>query len=144
MRRRIPFQNLAAEKSAVKSEGFTGIQLSSRVEDGACIVSAQFPLTAQKAVFEEKLSEELKQLAAAVYEQNGIIGHIKASVKAESLQMYSITDTILDVKNGAYDSLKVTFAFILYFIEPETAEEWTRQIIKRLCSLGPSSQTEES
>lgn len=130
MKRNIPFQNLAASK--LKEAGQEGTRLNGRVEDGATVISACFTVLSSKDKLEALLSQELKDLAAQVYEHNGIIGHIKASTEIRSMQMYSITDTILHVKNGEKDTITVTFAFILYLIDVDTATEWTKQIIERI------------
>ena len=130
IRRDIPFQNMvsAGLEDAVRQ----GTSLDVRIEDGAVVVSARFTVEMAREVLEQKLSEELQELAARVYAHEGIIGHIKASAEISSIQMYSITDTILHVKNGEKDTITVSFAFILFFIELETAREWTREIIDRI------------
>lgn len=130
MKKNIPFQNLAA--SQLKEVSQEGIRLNGRMEDGATVISACFTVHMLKDKLETLLSQELEALAAQVYEHNGIIGHIKASTEIHSMQMYSITDTILHVKNGECDTITVTFAFILYFIGVDMATEWTRQIIERI------------
>lgn len=130
MKKDIPFQNLVASK--LKEDSREGTRLNGRTEDGATVISACFTVLSSKDKLEALLSQELKDLAAQVYEHNGIIGHIKASTEIRSIQMYSITDTILHVKNGEKDTITVTFAFILYLINVDTATEWTRQIIERI------------
>lgn len=133
IRKNIPFQNLAAD--SLKDAAANGTSLDGRMEDGAAVISAHFTVTAARDVLEQALSQELQDLAARVYAHNGIIGHIKASTEISSIQMYSITDTILHVKNGEKDTISISFAFILFLIDLETAKEWTREIIERIQKL---------
>ncbi|MDY4969626.1 MAG: hypothetical protein SO101_05130 [Lachnospiraceae bacterium] len=133
MRKNIPFQNLAAD--SLKEAAQSGTTLDVRMEDGATVVSARFTVETARDVLEQALSAELQELAARVYAHEGIIGHIKASTEISSVQMYSITDTILHVKNGENDTIIISFAFILFLIDAGTAEKWTREIIERIQKL---------
>ena len=126
----IPFQNLVSEK--LKDAVQEGTSLNGRVEDGATVISAHFTVTASEKELEALLSQELTDLASKVYANGGIIGHIKASTEISSIKMYSITDTILHVKSGEKDHITISFAFILYLIEMETAREWTCEMIERI------------
>ena len=129
----MPFKNLAnqlTKPTEDKQKSYSS--LSGRVEDGATIISASFTVQAPMKELEKDLSDELTALAGRVYDHDGIIGHIKASTEISHMQMYSITDTILHVKEGEYDTIVISFAFILYLIEVDTATAWAREIMERL------------
>ena len=78
------------------------------------------------------LAKALESFAAEVTENDGIIGHIKASAEVTSVEMFSVTDEEVMVKSAPQQEIAIILAAIIFgILEPE-AEAMGKKALETL------------
>ena len=82
---------------------------------------------------DEFVKKKLKTLADWVSANQGIIGHIKASVKHPgSVTMYSITDDAVSLKERTDNPIRVSITMIVFFIKKEEVQTQLEICLKEI------------
>jgi hypothetical protein len=71
-----------------------------RLHDEARVVSGRLILTCPYGPVKKAVAAQLELIAGAVREMGGIVGHIKASCRVKTVDMFSVTDTDASVKTA--------------------------------------------
>ena len=103
-----------------------------RLQDDAKVISGSVLITGEYEGIKDKLKAGLEEFAAAVGEKGGVVGHIKASVEVTTVDMFSVTETEAMVKRAPEQNMKVILAAIVFFIEPEEAENLAKAALQKI------------
>ena len=103
-----------------------------RLQDDAKVISGSVLITGEYEGIKDKLKAGLEEFAAAVGEKGGVVGHIKASVEVMTVDMFSVTETEAMVKRAPEQNMKVILAAIVFFIEPEEAENLAKAALQKI------------
>lgn len=106
--------------SVTLQKNHTLITLNAYEQDSASVVSLEWT-TCQDARQTELLLKQLfKKIARDITEQNGIIGHIKASMEMNEVVMISLTDTDAMKKMAQSPTIFIHAVVIALCIEKDT------------------------
>jgi hypothetical protein len=100
------------------------------LHDEARVVSGRLTLSGTYDTVRKAVSSQLEQIAAAVHEIGGIVGHIKASCEVKTVDMFSVTDTEVSVKTAPEQEIRINVAAIVFLIDPVLAESLVRQALE--------------
>jgi hypothetical protein len=108
------------------------VHVESHLHDEARVISGRLTVTGSYDSVRKTLAARLETMARAVAEFGGIIGHIKASCEVREVEMFSITDADAEVaiKKAPGQEIKIILAAIVFFIEPDAAEQLARQALE--------------
>ncbi|MCR1839507.1 hypothetical protein [Murimonas intestini] len=93
--------------------------ISSHLQDGACIVSAQYHTCMDAEALGIRLTELLEELASKINAHGGIIGHIKASLDIHRAEMYSVTEEKVTRKSSQVPDITLCLAAIVFMVPEE-------------------------
>jgi hypothetical protein len=102
---------------------------TTRHEDAVIVSGALSLLCAEPDAARDALAAGLTDIARAVRERDGIVGHIKASFSASRVEMLSVTDVEVSVKPAPKLEVKINLAAIVFLIPPEDAEALARDAL---------------
>ena len=95
----------------------TIITLNAYTQDEASVISLEWSSCEDVKQTEILLKQLYKNIARNITEQNGIIGHIKASMERSEVIMISLTDTEAMKKEALSPTIKIHAAVIALFID---------------------------
>jgi hypothetical protein len=102
------------------------------IHDDARVVSGRLTVTGLYDKVKPAVSAALERVANTVQEHDGIVGHIKASCQVTTLDMFSVTDTEATVKTAPEQEIKINLAAIVFFVDPEEAEDLVRLALEMI------------
>jgi hypothetical protein len=107
------------------------IAVETSFHDEAIIVSGTLTvMTESPDALRDALASEIEKIAAAITADGGIIGHVKASVSATSVDMLSVTDVEVSIKRSPETEFKINLAAIVFAIDPEAAERYVTDALR--------------
>jgi len=106
------------------------IYVETHLHEDARVVSGRLSLTASYDTVRTLLSSRLEEIAKAVIDKGGIVGHIKASCTVKSVDMFSVTDTAVSVKTAPEQEIVVKVAAIVFLVEIEEMETLIRSALE--------------
>ncbi len=104
------------------------------VHDDARVVSGQLTLRGDAARVKAEVQAQLGGMARTVAAMGGIVGHIKVSCETTTVDVYSVTDAQVDLRQSPEAVIKLNLAAIVFAIEPEDAEELARQALSAVAA----------
>lgn len=110
------------------------LRVTCHVHDDARVVSGQLTMRGDAARVKAEVQARLGDMAQAVAAMGGIVGHIKASCETTTVDVYSVTDTQVDLRLAPDAVIKLSLAAIVFAIGPEDAEELARQALTVVAS----------
>ncbi len=69
-----------------------------------------------------RIGKKLEEIAAAITDMGGIVGHIKASAEIRQAEMFSVTESEVMVKTAPGQDIAVKMACIVFAVTPEQVE----------------------
>lgn len=93
------------------------LKITSLLQDEAVVISVECHLTADRTLIGRRLEKKLEDLAGEIKKREGIIGHIKASMEIQDVEMYSVTDSRVDKKKSYLSKITIHFASITFFMD---------------------------
>jgi hypothetical protein len=112
------------------------IAVETSFHDAAIIVSGALTLmTPSPDALRDALASEVGKIAAGITADGGIIGHVKSSVSATTVDMISVTDVDVSVKRSPDTEVKINLAAIVFAIEPDIAEGYVIAALRAVKDL---------
>ena len=121
----------------------TIITLNAYTQDEASVISLEWSSCEDVKQTEILLKQLFKNIARNITEQNGIIGHIKASMERSEVIMISLTDTEAMKKEALSPTIKIHAAVIALFIDKKILTQIVESAIDS-SPYSPSDHKEES
>lgn len=106
--------------------------VTSLLQDGACVVSAQYHTCADIEMLRKRLTELLEELASNVNTLGGIIGHIKASLDIHLTEMYSVTEETVTRKSSQVSDITLHLAAIVFLVPEEKLVSLVKEVLRKL------------
>lgn len=100
------------------------------LQDAAVVVSAHYHVTADRQELSALLTVNMESTAAKIDAVGGFIGHFKASMEVQTVEVFSLTDREVHRKKGNGSEIKVTVAAILFAIKETDAERLIRTMLE--------------
>lgn len=108
------------------------VRVECRLHDEARVVSGRLTLTCPYEPVKKAVAEQLERIAGAVREMSGIVGHIKASCRVKTVDMFSVTDSDASVKTAPEQEIEINMAAIVFLIDPAQAEDLVRRALEAI------------
>lgn len=115
---------------AAVQETIGAIRVECHLHDDARVISGELSLFADYGKLKDVLSAQLEILAKEVLERGGIVGHIKASCRVETVEMFSVTDVAVAVKIAPGQDIKINLASIVFGIDPDDAKVLVKKALE--------------
>ena len=98
----------------------------------AHVISGRLTIVACYDTLRAALSLKLEHIAKAIQEMGGIVGHIKAACTVTRVEMFSVTDVDITVKEAPEQEIKINLAAIVFLIKPEEAASLVTQALEAI------------
>lgn len=108
------------------------IHVEYHIHDEARVISGRLTIAGAYDTVKKAVASALERVAKAVQEQDGIVGHIKASCTVKTVDMYSVTDTDVQIKTAPAQEISINVAAIVFLIDPEDAEDLVRLALEMI------------
>lgn len=108
------------------------LKITSLLQDEAVVISAECHITADRTLIGRRLEMKLEELAGDIKKKEGIIGHIKASMEIQDVEMYSVTDSRVDKKKSYLSKITIHFASITFFMDRQEMLRMVNELFKML------------
>ena len=102
------------------------------MHDGACVVSGTVDISAEYAELKPRIGKKLEEIAAAITDMGGIVGHIKASAEVKQAEMFSVTESDVMIKTAPGQDIGLKMACIVFAVTPEQVEPMVEAALKEL------------
>jgi len=108
------------------------IHTECRLHDEARVVSGRLTLICPYGPVKKAVATQLELIAGAVREMGGIVGHVKASCRVKTVDMFSVTDIDASVKTAPEQEIEINMAAIVFLIDPVPAEDLVRRALETI------------
>ena len=104
--------------------------VSVKEQDGAQVVSGMLAVSGSYPALRRELERALALFAEDIADADGIIGHIKCAAEVKNVDMFSVTEDVVDIKTALEQDIKITLAAIVFGVDADEAKTMAKRLLE--------------